>query len=377
VKVLITGGHGFIGKNLQLHLKERKDIDILLFTRANSIAQLSDMVHKVNFVFHLAGINRPLDSAEFISGNEDLTRELCKAVATVYRLTGKKIPILYSSSVQAVADNLYGTSKRSAEKILLEFHNNFEIQVKIFRLPNVFGKWCKPNYNSVVATFCHNIANNLPIRINLSSAPISLVYIDDVIRSFVCLMDGANCDFDQNGFFSVTPVYNTTVGDLAKQIELFKLGRNQIKVERVGQGLTRALYSTFISYLPVESFTYPITQYSDSRGVFVEMLRTPDTGQISYFTAHPGITRGGHYHHSKTEKFLVVKGRACFRFQHMQTGVCHELVATGDKAQVVESIPGWAHDITNIGIEEMIVIIWANEVFDRAHPDTYTHPFVD
>jgi UDP-2-acetamido-2,6-beta-L-arabino-hexul-4-ose reductase len=375
VKVLITGGNGFIGKNLRLYLAERKDVDILLFTRANKIDQLPAMLYGVDFVFHLAGVNRSLDSTEFFYGNVELTLELCNAVAAVYRLTGKKVPILYTSSAQAVIENEYGVSKRDAEHILLEFQKNFDMQVKIFRLPNVFGKWCKPNYNSVVATFCHNIANNLPIRIDLSSAPISLVYIDDVIKCFVRLMDGADCDFDQNRFFSVTPVYNTTVGDLAKQIDLFKVGRNQSKVERVGNGLTRALYATFISYLPVESFAYPIAQHSDSRGVFVEMLKTPDSGQLSYFTAHPGITRGGHYHHSKTEKFLVVKGRARFRFLHMQTGVRHELVTTSDKAQVVESIPGWTHDVTNIGIEEMIVMLWANEVFDHAHPDTFAHPF--
>lgn len=375
MKVLITGGNGFVGKNLQLNLSERKNAEVLLFTRSNTIDQLPALINEVDFIFHLAGINRPSDSAEFITGNVELTRELCNAVAAKYRLTGKKIPILYTSSVQALAKNEYGLSKKAAEDILLELKNNFDIQVKIFRLPNVFGKWCKPNYNSVVATFCHNIINNLPIRIDCPSAPINLVYIDDLIKCFIRLMDGTDDNYDQNEFIDVTPVYSTTVGDLAKQIDLFKVGRNQIEVERVGKGLPRALYATFMSYLPVESFVYPIVQHSDSRGMFVEMLKTHDSGQFSYFTALPGVTRGGHYHHSKTEKFLVIKGRACFRFQHLQTRERHELITTGDKAQVVESIPGWAHDITNIGREELIVMLWANEVFDHTNPDTFTHHF--
>jgi UDP-2-acetamido-2,6-beta-L-arabino-hexul-4-ose reductase len=374
VKVLITGGNGFIGKNLQLYLAARKEVEILLFTRTNSVRELQAMLDGVDFIFHLAGINRPSDPAEFTSGNVELTREICSAVATVYQLTGKKVPILYTSSSQAVIEGAYGVSKRAAERILREFHDKFGIQVNIFRLPNVFGKWCKPNYNSVVATFCHNIARNLPIRIDLPSTPISLVYIDDVVESFLRLMDGVSGGLDESGFSIITPQYNTTVGDLAHQIQCFRDGRNKLMTERVGTGLVRALYATYVSYLPIESFVYSVPNYCDSRGVFVEMLKTPDCGQFSYFTAHPGVTRGGHYHHSKTEKFLVIKGRARFRFQHMQTGVTHELLTAGDVAQVVESVPGWTHDITNIGSEDMVVMLWANEVFDHVHPDTFAYP---
>lgn len=374
MKVLITGGNGFIGKNLQLYLAARKEVEILLFTRTNSVRELQAMLDGVDFIFHLAGINRPSDPAEFTSGNVELTREICSAVATVYQLTGKKVPILYTSSSQAVIEGAYGVSKRAAERILREFHDKFGIQVNIFRLPNVFGKWCKPNYNSVVATFCHNIARNLPIRIDLPSTPISLVYIDDVVESFLRLMDGVSGGLDESGFSIITPQYNTTVGDLAHQIQCFRDGRNKLMTERVGTGLVRALYATYVSYLPIESFVYSVPNYCDSRGVFVEMLKTPDCGQFSYFTAHPGVTRGGHYHHSKTEKFLVIKGRARFRFQHMQTGVTHELLTAGDVAQVVESVPGWTHDITNIGSEDMVVMLWANEVFDHVHPDTFAYP---
>ena len=244
----------------------------------------------------------------------------------------------------------------------------------LFRLPNVFGKWCRPNYNSAVATFCHNIARGLPIQINDPAAPVTLVYVDDVVERFIELMDGADAAVDAEGFATVTPQYTTTVGELARLIETFRASRDTLVTERVGTGLVRALYSTYVSYLPPELFAYTVPMHGDARGVFVEMLKTPDCGQFSFFTAHPGITRGGHYHHTKTEKFLVIKGEARFKFRHMQTGETHELVTSGAKAEIVETVPGWTHDITNIGSDEMVVMLWANEVFDRAKPDTYACP---
>ena len=296
---------------------------------------------------------------------------LCQAVCASAEATGKKTPIVYTSSVQAERDNPYGQSKRGAEDALLAAARRHQLPVHIFRLPNVFGKWCKPNYNSAVATFCHNIARDLPIQVNDPAAPVTLVYVDDVIERFMQLMDGADAAVDADGFATVAPQYTTTVGELARLVQTFKDSRTTLMTERVGTGLVRALYATYVSYLPVESFTYTVPQHGDPRGVFVEMLKTPDAGQFSYFTAHPGITRGGHYHHSKTEKFLVIKGQARFKFRHMQTGQAHELVTSGEKAEIVETVPGWTHDITNIGSDEMIVMLWANEVFDRARPDTF------
>jgi UDP-2-acetamido-2,6-beta-L-arabino-hexul-4-ose reductase len=254
---------------------------------------------------------------------------------------------------------------------LLAAARSHQVLVHIFRLPNVYGKWCKPNYNSAVATFCHNIARGLPIQVNAPAAPVTLVYVDDVIERFVQLMDGADVATGPNGFATVAPQYTTTVGEVARQIQAFKDSRATLMTERVGTGFVRALYATYVSYLPVEYFAYTVPQYVDPRGVFVEMLKTPDAGQFSYFTANPGMTRGGHYHHSKTEKFLVIKGQARFKFRHMQTGQAHELVTTGDKPEVVETVPGWTHDIGTI---EMIVMLWANEVFDRARPDTFVCP---
>jgi UDP-2-acetamido-2,6-beta-L-arabino-hexul-4-ose reductase len=371
MKVMVTGANGFLGKNLRLHLAGHPDIQVVSFTRSNDLAHLPAMLQDVDFVFHLAGVNRPIDAAEFVLGNTDLTQALCNAIASVAQISGKKVPVVYTSSIQAAYKNTYGDSKRGAEDALMELQRSNGVPVYLFRLPNVFGKWCKPNYNSVVATFCHNIARGLPIMVNDPTAPVTLVYIDDVIKHFMQIMEGTDPAMDAVGFATISPQYTTTVGELACQLQDFKDARATLMTERVGIGLTRALHATYISYLPVESFVYTVPQYSDPRGVFVEMLKTPDCGQFSYFTAHPGITRGGHYHHSKTEKFLVIKGQAHFRFRHMQTGECYELFTTGEKAEVVETIPGWTHDITNIGKDEMVVMLWANEVFDRNHPDTF------
>ena len=374
MKVLITGANGFVGKNLQLHLAVRPDVQVICFTRSDDLAQLPVMIQGIDFVFHLAGVNRPLDPAEFVFGNTDLTQALCKVLNTVAETTGKKVPVVYASSTQAAYENAYGNSKRGAEDALLELQRSHSVPVHVFRLPNVFGKWCKPNYNSAVATFCHNIARGLPIQVNDPEAPVTLVYVDDLVERFVQLMDGGDVAVDADGFATMAPQYTTTVGELSRQFQVFKDSRVTLMTERVGTGLVRALYATYVSYLPVESFAYTVSQYSDPRGVFVEMLKTPDAGQFSFFTAHPGITRGGHYHYSKTEKFLVIKGQARFKFRHMQTGQAHELVTTGDQPEIVETVPGWTHDITNIGTIEMIVMLWANEVFDRARPDTFTCP---
>jgi UDP-2-acetamido-2,6-beta-L-arabino-hexul-4-ose reductase len=374
MKVLITGAGGFVGKNLQLHLAERKDVEVVSFTREHSVAQLPDLLQGVDFIFHLAGVNRPQDPHEFVTGNVDLTQVLCQAVGAIAVARGKKVPVVYTSSTQADRDNPYGLSKRGAESALFELRSEHGVPVHVFRLPNVFGKWCKPNYNSAVATFCHNITRGLPIQVNDPAAPVTLVYVDDVIERFMQLMDGADASIDADGFATIAPQYTSTVGELARLVKTFKDSRATLMTERVGTGLARALYATYVSYLPPELFAYSVQQYGDPRGVFAEMLKTPDCGQFSYFTAHPGITRGGHYHHSKTEKFLVIKGQARFKFRHMLNGETHELLTNGDKAEVVETVPGWTHDITNIGSDEMVVMLWANEVFDRSKPDTYACP---
>lgn len=374
MKVLITGAGGFVGKNLHLALFEHKDIEIVAYGSEHSISQLPEILRGVDFVFHLAGVNRPQDPMEFVLGNVDLTKALCDALALEIAASGKKIPFVLASSVQATLDNPYGQSKLRAEQVVFAASKEYGFPAYVFRLPNVFGKWCLPNYNSVVATFCYNIARGLPFEVRDPATPLTLVYIDDLVARFVELLDGADTAEDISGFATVTPLYSITVGELADMICRFKESRTTLLTERVGTGFVRALYSTYISYLPVGMFKYSVPRYEDPRGLFVEMLRTQDSGQFSYFTAHPGITRGGHYHNSKTEKFLIIKGHARFRFRHMQTGEVFEITTHGGDGEVVDTLPGWAHDITNIGHDEMIVMLWTNENFDRTKPDTYASP---
>jgi len=363
MRVLVTGSNGFIGKNLVVRLGELVGFEALCFDRENSLEELAQKVLEADIIIHLAGVNRPKDVGEFAEGNTNLTARLCDAIAA----TGRRIPLIVSSSIQAGLDNPYGASKFGAERVVMALAETTGNPVAIFRLPNVFGKWCRPNYNSVVATFCHNIANDLPIQINDPAARLSLVYVDDVVDEFIriigCMASGLVRP-------EVEPVYQITLGDLAEQIRAFGNCRASLVSERVGTGLVRALYSTYVSYLPTPKFTYDLPKHGDERGVFVEMLKTQDSGQFSFFTAHPGVTRGGHYHHSKTEKFLVIKGKARFGFRHIVTGECFEIFTEGDASRVVETVPGWTHDITNVGEDEMIVMLWANEIFDRTRPDT-------
>ncbi len=367
MKVLVTGANGFIGKNLQMHLKEKEEFEVVSFTRDHREQDLVELLDGVDWVVHLAGINRPQDPAEFTTGNVGLTQALCNAIQAI----GRKIPIIYSSSIQADQDNDYGSSKRGAEDVLLALLESTGNPVYIYRLPNVFGKWARPNYNSAVATFCHNIARDLPVQINDPDTVINLVYVDDVIANFLSLLSGEPI---APQYVDVEPVYRITVGELVNQLNRFKATRENLVSEPVGKGLVRALYSTYVSYLPPERFTYTVPQHGDERGVFVEMLKTPDAGQFSYFTAHPGVTRGGHYHHSKTEKFLVIKGKACFRFRHMLTGEFYELFTDDNTPEIVETVPGWTHDITNVGENELVCMLWANEIFDRDNPDTFACP---
>lgn len=363
MKVLVTGADGFIGKNLLVALGERPGFDALSITRASSAQDLREAAAKSDAVVHLAGLNRPQDPAEFALGNADFTARLCEALAA----SGRAVPVAFASSIQAERDNPYGVSKRHSEGHLSAYGERTGAPVALYRLANVFGKWSRPNYNSAVATFCHNIARGLPIRIDDPASPVRLVYVDDVVAEFLRFL----ADPAQGvRMAEARPVYATTVGELARQIEAFKDVRSTLVSERVGTGLVRALYATYVSFLPPDAFSYCVPKHGDARGVFVEMLKTPDCGQFSYFTAHPGITRGGHYHHTKTEKFLVIKGRARYRFRHLITDETFEVESHGDEPLVVETIPGWAHDITNIGQDELVVMLWASEIFDRQKPDT-------
>ena len=363
MRLAITGADGFLGRNLVLHLRERGTHEVLPIVQETSSADRRDRLAKADVVVHLAGVNRPKDEQEFAEGNAQFTAQLCDELRTA----GRAVPVIFSSSSQAVRDNAYGRSKRAAEAALEEYAHSTGANVAILRLSNVFGKWARPNYNSAVATFCHSVARGLPIRVDDPAATLRLVYVDDVVAAMLRMIEAS---VPETGLVEIGPVYETTVGELATLIQRFAAGRADRGIEHVGTGLVRALYSTYVSYLPPESFSYALTTHADQRGVFAEMMRTPETGQFSFFTALPGVTRGGHYHHTKTEKFLVVQGTARFGFRHVLTSERIDLVVHGEEARVVETVPGWIHDITNIGTDVVVVLLWANEVFDPQHPDT-------
>jgi UDP-2-acetamido-2,6-beta-L-arabino-hexul-4-ose reductase len=366
-RILVTGANGFIGQNLVVRLRELSTVTVSTFVRGDGADLLPQLVSQVDAVVHLAGENRPADEAAFARVNAGLTADLCDAIRHAFQSSGRHIPLVLASSIQAERENPYGRSKLAAEGAVQTLGNQTGNPCIIFRLPGVFGKWCKPNYNSVVATFCHNLARELPIQINEPAASLRLVHVDDVVTALLAALKDpvTGCVHAQ-----VSPEHTITLGELANQISAFGNCRSTLMTERVGVGFLRALYTTYVSYLPNDKFSYQVSQHADPRGVFVEMLKTHDSGQFSYFTAHPGITRGGHYHHTKTEKFLVIKGKALFRFRHLLTNELVELRTSGGTPQVVDTIPGWTHDITNVGDDEMVVMLWANENFDREKPDT-------
>jgi len=365
MNVLVTGSNGFIGKNLIARLNEL-DVQITTFTRENLTQDLGGLIKDADCIVHLAGENRPKDEKDFNVVNAGLTSSICDVV----RSSGKNTPIILASSTQAELDNAYGKSKLDAEVAVKALEIDTGCPVYVYRLLGVFGKWCKPHYNSVVATFCQNISHDLSIQVNNPDFELSLVYIDDVVEEFVKIIQGVKGDKKE---LSVQPEYKIKLVDLADQIKIFRESRESLITERVGGGLVSKLYSTYLSYISPEQFAYSIPSYGDERGMFAEILKTKDSGQFSFFTAKPGVTRGGHYHHSKTEKFLVVQGEARFGFRHVALDVTHEIVTTSKELKIVETVPGWSHDITNIGTEDMIVMLWANEIFDPGNPDTITH----
>ena len=362
-RVAVTGARGFLGSNLVLRLKEQ-GYDVAAIARDTDPAQARAQLGAADVIFHLAGANRCADDEEYFASNRDYSAWVTSAVAD----GGRKPLLVYSSSIKAVDETPYGRSKRAGEDVLLDVGRTGAAIVSIWRLPNLCGKWSRPNYNSVVATFCHNAARGLPLKIDDPASILSLLYVDDLIDQWLELIADPP---ESSGFAEPRDVHSLTVGELARIIEGFVAGRERGEVDDVATGLRRALYASFVAALPIAGTSRALASHNDPRGSFVEFLRTGSSGQISCFTAVPGATRGGHYHHSKVEKFLVAHGRGRFRFRHALTGETYELVSSADEPAIIETIPGWAHDVTNIGDDNLVVLTWANEPFDPERPDTH------
>ena len=365
MKILVTGAKGFIGKNLIAELNNLGHDDILQFNRETDWDLLDKYTKDCDFVFHLAGINRPEKEEEFMEGNASFTFQLLELL----KKNNNKAPILFTSSIQAEQDNPYGNSKKSGEEMVFNYGKEAGSKVYVYRLSNVFGKWSKPNYNTVVATYCYNIARNLDIQINNPNAQLTLCYIDDVIKEFASILN--NQRSNEEKIYKITKEYHITLGDLAETIESFKKSRDDLIVPNMENELTKKLYSTYLSFLPEDDFSYNLKMNIDQRGSFTEFIKTPDRGQVSINISKPGITKGNHWHHTKNEKFLVVSGKGQIRFKKVGSVEVIEYNVTGEKLEVVDIPTGYTHSIVNMGESDLVTVMWVNEIFDQDNPDTY------
>lgn len=365
MNILVTGAGGFVGKNLIWELKNRGYEDIFAYDIDSTEEELDRYARECEFVFHLAGVNRPKDEKEFMEGNFGFTSVLLAKL----KKYENHAPVLITSSIQAELDNPYGKSKKAGEDLLFTYEEETGARAIVYRLPNVFGKWCRPNYNSGVATFCNNIANNLEIKVNDPNTIMNLVYIDDVVDEFIAALEGRE---NQVGRFCMVPtVHTVSLGKIVETLYSFKESRNTLSVPHMGNEFEKKLYSTYLSYLPKDGFAYPLKMNQDERGSFTEFIRTTDRGQVSVNISKPGITKGKHWHHTKNEKFLVVKGKGCIRFRQIDEDEIIEYHVTGEELTVVDIPTGYTHEITNEGTEDMVTVMWANESYDPDKPDTF------
>ena len=365
MKVLVTGSNGFVGKNLIAELEATTDHEILSYDKDTDVSSLDSYCEKADFIFHLAGVNRPETEAEFMMGNFGFTSTLLGTL----KKHNNACPVMISSSIQASLSNPYGESKKAGEDLLKFYSEETGATVLIYRFPNVFGKWCRPNYNSAVATFCHNIAHDLPVMVNDPEVILNLVYIDDVVKELVGALDGK--ENRQGDICEVPTVHTVKLGDIVSLLESFKASRDERSIPNMADAFTKKLYSTYLSYLPEDQFSYPLKMNVDQRGSFTEIIRTPDRGQVSVNISKPGITKGNHWHHTKNEKFLVVSGTGVIRFRNLNSDEVIEYFVSGEKMEVVDIPVGYTHNIENIGDTDMVTIMWVNESFNPEEPDTY------
>lgn len=377
MNILVTGARGFVGKNLVASLKNIKDgkdktfpitsdLNIFEYNVDTDPALLDEYCGAADFIFNLAGVNRPKDQGEFMSGNFGFASTLLDTL----KKHGNRCPVMLSSSTQAGLDNPYGKSKKAGEDLLFQYAKDTGAQVLVYRFPNIFGKWCRPNYNSAVATFCYNIAHDLPITVNDRGVVMNLVYIDDVVAELINALAG-NANRKGDNYCYVPVVHTITLGEIVDLIYSFKASRGNRSIPNMSDAFTKKLYATYLSYLPLDEFSYPLKMNIDERGSFTEMIRTPERGQFSVNISKPGITKGNHWHHSKNEKFLVVSGRGVLRFRKMGDDKIYEYFVSGDKLEVVDIPTGYTHNIENLGDTDMVTFMWANECFDPEKPDTY------
>ena len=378
MKILITGAKGFVGRNLVAQLRNIQsgkaknyglspELEIFEYDIDSNPADLDGYCRNADFVFNLAGVNRPKDQTEFMEGNFGFASTLLDSL----KRHGNTCPVMISSSIQAALDNPYGQSKKAGEDLMFEYAKETGAKVLVYRFPNLFGKWCRPNYNSAVATFCHNIAHDLPITVNDPSVVMHLVYIDDVVDEFIRALQGKET---REGDYCKVPVeHEITLGGIVDLLHSFKASRETLDVPDVSDPLAKKLYSTYLSYLPTDKFNYPLKMNIDNRGSFTEIIRTTDRGQFSVNISKPGITKGQHWHNTKNEKFVVVSGKGVIRFRNMNDPERKviEYYVSGDKIEVIDTPTGYTHSIVNLGDTDLITFIWCNECFDPNRPDTY------
>lgn len=378
MNILVTGAKGFVGRNLVSQLRNiqygkaknyaisGQEIKVFEYDMDSDPAELEVYCKNADFVFNLAGVNRPKDPAEFMKGNFGFASLLLNTL----KKHANRCPVMISSSIQAELDNPYGESKRAGENLLFNYAIETGAKVLVYRFPNLFGKWCRPNYNSVVATFCHNIAHDLPIQVNDPNVLMRLAYIDDVVDELIAALSGRE---HRDGVFCYVPTIHTvTLGEIVALTESFKGMPDNLAVPKLDDPFTKKLYSTYLSYLPKEKFSYPLKMNVDNRGSFTEIIRTADRGQFSVNISKPGVTKGEHWHHTKNEKFVVVKGHGLIRLRKIGTDEIIDFEVSGDRIEVVEMIPGYTHNIINLSdTEDLVTFMWCNEWFDPNRPDTY------
>ena len=368
MKILVTGAQGFVGKNLVSELRNRGYEDIFEYDMTSSKEDLKETLKTCDFIFHLAGVNRPEHVEEFMAGNFGFTSEVLDQLNEYKNFP----PILITSSIQASQDNAYGKSKKAGEDLIFSYGKEKATKAYVYRLANLFGKWSRPNYNSVVATFCHKIARDEEIQVNAPEARLTLSYIDDVVEEFIKALESQGTkNKDLEGFYRVPVEHEITLKDLADTIKSFKESRQNLFVPNMGNPMVKKLYSTYLSYLPQDQFSYDLKMNVDQRGSFTEFLKTKDFGQVSVNVSKPGITKGNHWHHTKNEKFLVVSGQGVIRFRNLGTEDIIDYHVTGDKLEVVDIPTGYTHSIVNEGDTDLVTVMWANETFDPQKPDTF------